>query len=157
MKRHSASEIVARLRQADALIANGFRVSDAVRAAGVAAITYYRWRRKYDGLTDNQAERLAELQAEAAKLRKFVADLKLDNRILTEVLKTFGLSPAQRRVCVDHVTFELDVSERRACQVLGQNRSTQRKQPKRGVPSPGGRLADSDLVVPAKRRRLSVV
>ena len=37
------------------------------------------------------------------------------------------LSSARRRACVDHVIDELKVSERRACRVLGQHRSTQRK------------------------------
>jgi hypothetical protein len=40
------------------------------------------------------------------------------------------LSPARRRACVDHVTEELGVSERRACPVLGQHRSTERKNAK---------------------------
>ncbi len=39
------------------------------------------------------------------------------------------LSPACRRACVDHVRGELGVSEGRACQVLRQHRSTQRKLP----------------------------
>src|SRR3712207_4770969 len=39
------------------------------------------------------------------------------------------LSPARRRACVEHVTAELGVSERLACKVLGQHRSTQRKAP----------------------------
>jgi transposase InsO family protein len=36
------------------------------------------------------------------------------------------VSPARRRVCVEHVVRELGVSERKACAVLGQHRSTQR-------------------------------
>jgi transposase InsO family protein len=40
------------------------------------------------------------------------------------------LSPARRRRCIDHVMRKLDVSERLACRVLGQHRSTQRKSPK---------------------------
>jgi hypothetical protein len=39
------------------------------------------------------------------------------------------LSPSRRRACVDHVTAELGISERRACRALGQHRSTQRKIP----------------------------
>ena len=39
------------------------------------------------------------------------------------------LSPARRRQCVERVCKTLDVSERRACQVLGQARSTQRHRP----------------------------
>ncbi len=38
-------------------------------------------------------------------------------------------SQGRRRACVEHVTAKLGVSERFACQVLGQHRSTQRKAP----------------------------
>lgn len=37
------------------------------------------------------------------------------------------MSPARRRACVEHVVREFGVSERKACAVLGQHRSTQRK------------------------------
>jgi putative transposase len=37
------------------------------------------------------------------------------------------LSPARRRACVDYVVAEYGVSERLACPVPGQHRSTQRK------------------------------
>ena len=37
------------------------------------------------------------------------------------------MSPARRRACVEHVVTRLGVSERIACRVLGQHRSTQRK------------------------------
>jgi putative transposase len=40
------------------------------------------------------------------------------------------VSPARRRVCVEHVVREIGISERRACAVLGQHRSTQRKVPR---------------------------
>lgn len=40
------------------------------------------------------------------------------------------MSPARRRACVDHVRQKLRVSERFACRVLGQHRSTQRKTPR---------------------------
>jgi hypothetical protein len=35
------------------------------------------------------------------------------------------VSPARRRACVEHVVREIGISERRACVVLGQHRSTQ--------------------------------
>ena len=40
------------------------------------------------------------------------------------------LSPARRRACIDHVRDQFKLSERRACRVLGQHRSTQRHVPK---------------------------
>ena len=39
------------------------------------------------------------------------------------------MSAARRRACVEHVAAKLDVSERFACRVLDQHRSTQRKVP----------------------------
>ena len=39
------------------------------------------------------------------------------------------MSAARRRACVEHVSAKLDVSERFACKVLEQHRSTQRKAP----------------------------
>ena len=40
------------------------------------------------------------------------------------------MSPARRRACIEHVRQKLQVSERLACRVLGQHRSTQRKAPR---------------------------
>ena len=39
------------------------------------------------------------------------------------------MSPSRRRDCVEHVRSRIDVSERRACAVIGQARSTQRRRP----------------------------
>ncbi len=58
------------------------------------------------------------------------------------------MSPARRRACVEHVTAKLGVSERKACAVLGQHRSTQRKAPR--TPDDEARLT-ADILEPAKR------
>jgi len=58
------------------------------------------------------------------------------------------VSPARRRACVEHVVHELGVSERKACAVLGQHRSTQRKSP-RGSDDEAALTAD--IVELAKR------
>ena len=51
------------------------------------------------------------------------------------------MSPARRRRCVEHVTAALGVSERFACRVLGQHRSTQQKRP-RGAGAEAALTAD---------------
>jgi putative transposase len=51
------------------------------------------------------------------------------------------VSPARRRRCVEHVTAKLGVSERFACRVLGQHRSTQQKRP-RGADDEAALTAD---------------
>lgn len=39
------------------------------------------------------------------------------------------MSPSRRRDCVEHVRSRTEVSERRACAVIGQPRATQRRRP----------------------------
>ena len=86
-KRHTAEEIVAKLRQVDVLMAQGRLVADAVRAIGVTEVTYYRWRNEYGGLKGDQVKRLKELETENTRLRRAVSDLTLDKLILAEAAK----------------------------------------------------------------------
>lgn len=86
-KRHTAEEIVAKLRQVDVLMAQGRLVADAVRAIGVTEVTYYRWRNEYGGLKGDQVKRLKELETENQRLRRAVSDLTLDKLVLTEAAK----------------------------------------------------------------------
>jgi transposase-like protein len=86
-KRHTAEEIVGKLRQVDVLMAQGKPVSDAVRAIGVTEVTYYRWRNEYGGLKGDQVRRLKELETENTRLRKAISDLTLDKQILQEAAK----------------------------------------------------------------------
>lgn len=86
-KRHTAEEIVSKLRQVDVLIAQGRPVADAVRSIGVTEVTYYRWRNEYGGLKGDQVKRLKELEIENNRLRRAVSDLTLDKLILAEAAK----------------------------------------------------------------------
>ena len=86
-KRHSAEEIVGKLRQVDVLLAQGKPVADAVRAIGVTEVTYYRWRNEYGGLKGDQGKRLKELKAENTRLRRAISDLTLDKLILQEAAR----------------------------------------------------------------------
>ncbi len=86
-KRHTAEEIVAKLRQVDVLSGQGRPIVDAIRAIGVTEVTYYRWRNEYGGLKGDQVKRLKELEAENTRLRRAVSDLTLDKQILREAAK----------------------------------------------------------------------
>ena len=86
-KRHTAEEIVAKLRQVDVLMAQDKPVSDAVRAIGVTEVTYYRWRNEYGGLKGDQVKRLKELESENTRLRRAISDLTLDKLILREAAR----------------------------------------------------------------------
>ena len=136
-KRHKPEEIVAKLRQVDVLVSQGQSVT-AVRSIGVTQLTYYLWRKEYGGLKTDQVKRLKELEKENERLRKAVSDLTLEKLTLRErpprepkVRAAKRLSPTRRRRCADHIRQKFGVSERFACRVLGQHRSTQRKVPQR--------------------------
>ena len=49
-KKHKPEEIVAKLRQVDVLVSQGRPAAEAIRAIGVTAFTYYRWRKEFGGL-----------------------------------------------------------------------------------------------------------
>jgi len=83
-KAHTPEEIVAKLRQAEVLVAQGKSVAEAIRAIGVTEPTYYRWRTEFGGLKLDQVKRLKELERENARLRQAVSDLTLEKVILKE-------------------------------------------------------------------------
>ena len=69
-KRHTAEEIVTKLRQVDVLTSQGRPVAEAVRTIGVTEVTYYRWRSEYGGLKGDQVKRLKTLESENKQLRR---------------------------------------------------------------------------------------
>jgi len=83
-KKHSAEQIVGKLREAELALARGRTIAEVVRKLGIAEQTYYRWRKEYGGLRTDQARRMKELERENVRLKKLVADLSLDNAILKE-------------------------------------------------------------------------
>lgn len=86
-KRHTAEEIVTKLRQVDVLSSQGKSIAEAIRSIGVTEVTYYRWRSEYGGLKGNQVKRLKELETENSRLRRAVSDLTLDKMILAEAAR----------------------------------------------------------------------
>lgn len=72
------------LRQVRTAVASGESTEDACRAAGIAAATYYRWRREYQGVRLDQALRLKKLEEENARLRRVVSQLCLEKLALKE-------------------------------------------------------------------------
>ena len=83
-KRHTAEQIISKLREAEILLAKGTQVPQVSRKLGVTEQTYYRWRKEYGGVRTDQVKRLKGLEKENVRLKKVVADLALDNAILKE-------------------------------------------------------------------------
>ena len=86
-KRHSAEQIIRKLREAETMLAAGKSVGDVIQKLGVSEQTYYRWKQQYGGMKAEEAKRLKDLEVENARLKKLVADLTLDKEILKEAIE----------------------------------------------------------------------
>jgi putative transposase len=84
-KRHSAEEVVKKLRDADAMLAAGKDLAAVLQALEVSEPTLSRWRTQYGGMKSEEAKRLKQLEEENIRLKKLVADLSLDIAMLKEV------------------------------------------------------------------------
>ena len=87
MKRHTAEEVIAKLRQAEAALAQGLGVAQVCQQLGVSEQTLHRWRNQYGGLKQDEAKRLKELETENARLKRLVAELALDRQLLQEAVQ----------------------------------------------------------------------
>ena len=83
--RHSPEQIIAKLREADALLGGGATLGQVCQKLGVAEATFHRWRNQYGGMKAAEAKRLKELERENARLKKLVAEQALGNAMLKEL------------------------------------------------------------------------
>ena len=86
-KRHSAEQIVAKLRQADVDLGKGLTVPEVCKQMGISQQTYHRWRTNYGGMDPLMAKQLREMEKENGRLKKVVADQALDIQILKETAR----------------------------------------------------------------------
>ena len=84
-KKHTAEQVVNRLRQVEVGVANGKSMAQACREAGIVEQTYYRWRKEYGRLRVDQARRLKELEQEHSKLKRLVSELSLEKLVLKDI------------------------------------------------------------------------
>ena len=123
--RYKPEEIVSLLRQAEVLHGQSMTMVDAIRQLGVSEVTFYRLRKEYGGMSGGQLRRVKELEKENERLRRAVGLRPDAGQSDTQGGRSGKLlSPSRRRQCIDHVRDRLAISERQACRVLWQHRST---------------------------------
>ena len=83
--RHKPEQVIIKLRQAEAELAQGASVGQVCQQLGISETTFNRWRLQYGGMKADEAKRLKELEGENARLKKLVAELSLDKQMLLEV------------------------------------------------------------------------
>ncbi|MCX5044672.1 IS3 family transposase [Aldersonia sp. NBC_00410] len=134
-KRHSAEEIVRKLRRADELTAQGLSGDQVAAELEVSAATLYNWRRSYGGMDTDGAKELKELREQNSRLKRLLAEAELEKDALREVAKGKILSPTAKRRAVDMLTQTMGLSQRLACKAVGLARSTYRRTPLAQTPA----------------------
>jgi transposase-like protein len=84
-KRHSAEQVVRKLRDAEAMLSAGRDMAAVLQALEVSEATYHRWRKQYGGMKSEEAKRLKALEDENRRLKQIVADQALDLQMLRHV------------------------------------------------------------------------
>ena len=82
-KRCSEEQTVSILNEREA----GASAADLARKHGVAEQSIHRWKSKYGGMTVSDLKRLKRLEGENLRLKRMVADLSLDMRMLEDVIE----------------------------------------------------------------------
>ena len=82
-KRHSEEQTVSILNEREA----GASTAGLARKHGVAEQSIHRWKSKYGGMTVSDLKRLKRLEGENLRLKRMVADLSLDKRMLEDVME----------------------------------------------------------------------
>jgi len=80
-KRATEEQIIRVLKDAE----ETGNVREVCRKHNITEQTFFRWRNKYGGMDVSEAKRLKQLEKENNKLKKLVADLSLDNRMLRDI------------------------------------------------------------------------
>ena len=80
-KRFTEEQIIGILNEAE----QTGNIREVCRAHNVTETTFYRWRSKFGGMDVSDAKRLKELERENSDLKKMVAELSLDNRMLKDL------------------------------------------------------------------------
>jgi len=89
-RRHTAEQIVRKLREADRLLSEGMELPEVIKHVEIGDATYHRWRNQFGGMKADDVRRLKELEVENTRLKRIVADQVLEVAGLKEVAKGTG-------------------------------------------------------------------
>ena len=131
-RRHTPEQIVRKLREVERLLGEGQTIAEAAKQVEISEQTYHRWRNQYGAMKADDARRLRELERENARLKRIVADKEPRYRRTQGDREGKLVGPSLRREAVCMLQDRFELSERRACRVTGQHRSTQRRVAVRG-------------------------
>jgi len=81
--RFSEERIIGILKEADCKTNT---IGELCRKHGVSEQTFYRWRRKYGGLSMSEARRLKDLKKENSRLKRLLAERDVEIDVMKDLL-----------------------------------------------------------------------
>ncbi len=84
-RRHTPEQILAKLRDADVMLADGLSIAEIAKKLETSEQTYHRWRNQYGGIKGPEMKQLKEMEKENAMLKRLVAEQALDIRVLKDL------------------------------------------------------------------------
>lgn len=84
-RKHTPDQILAKLRDADVMQAEGLTIAEIAKRLEVSEQTYHRWRNTYGGMKGPEMKRLKELEKENAQLKRLVAEQALEVRVIKDI------------------------------------------------------------------------
>ena len=84
-RRHTPEQILAKLRDAEVMQADGLSTAEIAKRLEASDQTYHRWRNQFGGMKGPEVKRLKELEKENSMLKRLLADQALENRVLKDI------------------------------------------------------------------------
>jgi putative transposase len=81
--RFSQEKIIGILKEADCKTST---IGELCRKHGVSEQTFYRWRRKYGGVSVSEARRLKDLEKENSRLKRLLAERDVEIDVMKDML-----------------------------------------------------------------------
>ena len=76
-KRHTVEQIIRILREAD----SGLRNDEVCLRHNISQQTFYRWKRKYEGMDLKEAQRMRDLEKENSELKTLLRNNRSNRRL----------------------------------------------------------------------------
>ncbi|MBD3665986.1 IS3 family transposase [Sulfitobacter aestuariivivens] len=121
--RFSEAQIIGMIKEQEA----GMPTADVCRKHGLSQGTFYKFKAQYGGMEVSDAAKLRAITDENAKLKRLLADTMLDNVVLKDLPGKELTTPNMRRAAARKAMRDHDISQRRACRLVGVDPKTVRR------------------------------
>ncbi|MDP7151602.1 MAG: IS3 family transposase [Paracoccaceae bacterium] len=122
--RFTEAQIIGMIKEQEA----GMPTAEVCRKHGLSQGTFYKFKAKYGGMDVSDAAKLKALEDENAKLKRLLADTMLDNVVLKDLPGKELTAPKERREAALRAMRDHDISQRRACRLVGVDPKTVRRE-----------------------------